>query len=69
MARYILIDSERGTILGQQMDKGGERPFVSIAEAYETLAKRAAREGTPPEEIGESFNRWVLHEIRRVEGN
>ncbi len=69
MARYILIDSERGTILGQQMDKGGERPFVSIAEAYETLAKRASREGAPPEEIGETFNRWALHEISRVEGN
>jgi len=69
MARYILIDSEHGTILGQRMERGGERPFVSIAEAYETLAKRASRDGMPPEEIGESFNRWVLHEISRVEGN
>ena len=69
MARYILINLESQAVLGQKLDNGGVRAFVSIAEAYETLAKLAAHQGTPLEQIGTCFNSWVLHEVRRVEGD
>jgi hypothetical protein len=40
---------------------------VSIAEAYETLARIEARGTWKPEEIGQSFNGWTLCEVNPVE--
>jgi hypothetical protein len=67
MARYILTNLDTQAILGQTLDKGGQRPFVSIAEAYETLARIEARGTWKPEEIGQSFNGWTLCEVNPVE--
>ena len=67
MARYILVHIDRQTIMGQKLDSGGMRPFVSIAEAYETLARLEAVEGAKPEDMGRSFNGWTLCEVNQVE--
>ncbi len=67
MARYILTNLDTGAILGQKLDGDGDRPFVSIAEAYETLARMEALESAKPEEIGQSFNGWTLCEVNPVE--
>ena len=78
MARYILVHIDRQTIMGQKLDSGGMRPFVSIAEAYETLAAlpacraghgagRKSVEGAKHEETGRSFNAWKLCEVSPVE--
>ena len=69
MARYILIHLDTQAILGQTLDAGGQRPFVSIAEAYETLARLEARANWKPEEAGQTFIGWKLHELRSVEGD
>ena len=67
MARYILTNLDTSVILGQKLDGGGDRPFVSIAEAYETLARQKALEGVKPEEMGRTFNGWTLCEVNPVE--
>ena len=67
MAGYILINLETQAILGQKLDRGGQRPFVSIAEAYETLATLEAMEGAKQEETGHSFNAWRLCQVNPVE--
>jgi len=67
MAHYILTNLDAGAVLGQTLDSGGERPFVSIAEAYETLARMEARAGVPPENAGQTFNSWTLCEFNPVE--
>ncbi len=67
MARYILTNLDTGAILGQKLDGGDMRPFVSIAEAYETLAKNEALAGVNPEDAGQSFNGWTLCEVNPVE--
>ena len=66
MARYILTNIENGAILGQTLETGGMRPFVSIAEAYETLA-RVETEEENAGEPGHTFNAWRLCEINPVE--
>ena len=45
MARYILVNIDNGAVLGQTLDSGGMRPFVSIAEAFETLARIESENG------------------------
>ena len=67
MARYILTNLDTGAILGQKLNERSMRPFVSIAEAYETLARIEALAGVNPEEIGQSFNGWTLCEVTPVE--
>jgi len=67
MARYILTNLDTGAILGQEINERSIRPFVSIAEAYETLAKLEAKAGVKPEEAGRSFNGWTLCEVNLVE--
>ena len=67
MARYILINLDTGAVLGQTLDSGGMRPFVSIAEAYETLARIEAMAGVKPEDAGQTFNAWRLCEVNPVE--
>jgi len=67
MARYILTNLDTGAILGQKLDADGMRPFVSIAEAYETLARMEITEGVKPEEMGQSFNGWTLCEVNPIE--
>ena len=67
MAHYILTHLDTGAVLGQTLDSGGMRPFVSIAEAYETLAQIEATAGASPGEPGRTFNAWTLHEINPVE--
>ena len=69
MARYILTNLETGAILGQKLNERSARPFVSIAEAYETLARMEAASGEKDDEPGRTFNAWVLNEVRRVEGD
>ena len=64
MARYLLVHTEKQYILGCQMDKGGERPFVSLAEAFETLARMAERDGYEP---WTDFNLWRVCELKDVE--
>jgi hypothetical protein len=67
MARYILVNIDNGAIMGQTLETGGMRPFVSIAEAYETLVRREMATGLAPEDIGSTFNAWTLCEINPVE--
>ena len=67
MARYILINLDTGAVLGLTLDSGGMRPFVSIAEAYETLARIEAMAGVKPEDAGQTFNAWRLCEVNPVE--
>ena len=67
MARYILTNLDDGAVLGQTLDSGGMRPFVSIAEAYETLARLEATAGADPGEPGRTFNAWRLCEVNPVE--
>jgi hypothetical protein len=67
MARYILVNIDNGAIMGQGIDAGNIRPFVSTAEAYETLARREMATGLAPEEIGSTFNAWTLCEVNPVE--
>jgi len=64
MARYILVNIDNGAIMGQTLETGGMRPFVSIAEAYETLARMESENGGEP---GRTFNAWRLCEINPVE--
>jgi len=66
MARYILTNQDTGAILGQKLDTGGMRPFVSIAEAYESLARLEA-EQKEIDEPGRTFNSWRLCEVNPVE--
>ncbi len=66
MARYILTNLDTGAILGQKLDAGSMRPFVSIAEAYETLSKLEADQ-KEIEEPGRTFNSWRLCEVNPVE--
>ena len=67
MARYILTNLDTGAILVQKVDSGGMRPFVSIAEAYETLARMEAADGENADEPGRTFNAWTLCEVNPVE--
>ena len=78
MAGYILVNIETQAILGQSLNERSARPFVSISEAYETLAKmpacrdargagREARAGVDPKDAGTSFNAWRLCEVIPVE--
>ncbi len=67
MARYILTNLDTGAILGQALETGGMRPFVSIAEAYETLARMESEESESAGEPGRTFNAWRLCEINPVE--
>ena len=67
MARYILTNLDTGAILGQKLNERSMRPFVSIAEAYETLARIEALAGVNPEDAGQSFNGWTLCEVNPVE--
>ncbi|HPQ70591.1 MAG TPA: hypothetical protein PKW95_15810 [bacterium] len=67
MARYILTNLNTGAILGQKLDSGGMRLFVSIAEAYETLARMEAADGEKVDEPGRTFNSWTLCEVNPVE--
>jgi hypothetical protein len=67
MARYILTNLDTGAILGQTLETGGMRPFVSIAEAYETLARMESEESESVGEPGRTFNSWRLCEINPVE--
>ena len=67
MARNILINIDTGAILGQKLNERSIRPFVSIAEAYETLARREMATGLAPKDIGSTFNAWTLCEINPVE--
>lgn len=69
MARYILINLDTQKVLGKLQDDGGQRPFVDIAEAYEELVKLAGCAAASEDKIGDTFRRWVLHEVSRVEGN
>ncbi len=66
MARYILTNLDTGAILGQTLNGRGMRPFVSIAEAYETLARLESR-NDDIETPGQSFNGWTLCEVNPVE--
>ena len=67
MARYILTNLDTGAILGQEINERSIRPFVSISEAYETLARIEAMAGVKPEDAGQTFNAWRLCEINPVE--
>jgi len=67
MARYILVNIDNGAILGQKLNERSIRPFVSIAEAYETLARQEAMAGISAEEAGHTFNACTLCEINPVE--
>ena len=67
MARYILTNLDTGAILGQEINERSIRPFVSISEAYETLARMEAMAGVKPEDTGQTFNAWCLCEINPVE--
>jgi len=67
MARYILVNIDTGAILGQKLNERSIRPFISIAEAYETLARMEAMAGMNPDDAGQTFNAWRLHEINPVE--
>ena len=67
MASYILTNLDTGAILGQKLNERSARPFVSIAEAYETLARMEAKAGANPDDAGHSFNAWRLCEINPVE--
>ena len=67
MAGYILINVETGAILGQNLNERSTRAFVSISEAYETLARMEAMAGMEPEDAGTSFNAWRLCEVSPVE--
>ena len=67
MARYILTNMDTGAILGQEINERSIRPFVSISEAYETLARMEAMAGVKPEDAGQTFNAWRLCEINPVE--
>ena len=67
MARYILTNIDTGAILGQEINERSIRPFVSISEAYETLARMEAMAGVKPEDAGQTFNAWRLCEINPVE--
>ena len=67
MARYILVNIDTGAILAQKLNERSIRPFISIAEAYETLAGMEAKSGMNPDDAGQTFNAWRLHEINPVE--
>ena len=67
MARYILVNIDTQAVLGQKLNERSIRPFVSIAEAYETLAKLEAMAGVKPEDAGQTFNAWTLCEVNPVE--
>ena len=67
MARYILTNLDTGAILGQEINERSIRPFVSIAEAYETLARIEAMAGVKPEDAGQTFNAWRICEVNPVE--
>ncbi len=67
MARYILVNIDNGAIMGQGIDAGSIRPFVSIAETYEALARREMAMCLAPEDVGSTFNAWTLCEINPVE--
>lgn len=67
MARYILTNLDTGAILGQEINERSVRPFVSIAEAYETLARIEAMAGVKPEDAGQTFNAWRICEVNPVE--
>ena len=67
MARYILTNLDTGVILGQKLNERSVRPFVSIAEAYETLARMEAKAGVNPDDEGQTFNAWTLCEVNQVE--
>ena len=45
MARYILVNIDTQAVLGQKLNERSIRPFVSIAEAYEMLARMEAKAG------------------------
>ena len=67
MARYILTNQDTGAILGQKLNERSVRSFVSIAEAYETLARLEAKAGVNPDDAGQTFNAWRLCEVNPVE--
>ena len=67
MAGYVLVNVETGAILGQRLNERSARAFVSISEAYETLAALETMEGTKHEEADISFNAWRLCEVSPVE--
>ena len=67
MARYILVHLDTQAVLGQSLNERSVRPFVSIAEAYETLARMEAKAGVDPDDAGQTFNAWTLCEINPVE--
>ena len=67
MARYILTNLDTGAILGQEINERSVRLFVSIAEAYETLARIEAMAGVKPEDAGQTFNAWRICEVNPVE--
>ena len=66
MANYLFTSMETGEVLGQRLGERTMRPFVSIAEAYETLARMEA-EIDDIKTPGETFNAWRLCEITPVE--
>ena len=66
MARYILTNQDTGAILGQKLNERSVRPFVSIAEAYEALARMEAKAGVKPDDVGQTFNAWRLCEVNPV---
>ncbi|MCZ7600339.1 MAG: hypothetical protein M5U09_25090 [Gammaproteobacteria bacterium] len=67
MARYILVHLDTQAVLGQSLNERSVRPFVSIAEAYETLARMEAKAGVDPDDAGQTFNAWTLCEVNPVE--
>ncbi|MCZ7586506.1 MAG: hypothetical protein M5R36_25990 [Deltaproteobacteria bacterium] len=67
MARYILVHIDTQAVLGQSLNERAIRPFVSIAEAYETLARQEAKAGVNPDDAGQTFNAWTLCEVNPVE--
>ena len=67
MARYILVHLDTLAVLGQSLNERSIRPFVSIAETYEMLARMEAKAGVDPNNAGQTFNAWTLCEVNPVE--
>lgn len=67
MARYILVHLDTQAVLGQSLNERSVRPFVSIAEAYEMLARMEAKAGVDSDDAGQTFNAWTLCEVNPVE--
>ncbi len=64
MARYILIHKQHGVIQGLPMEQGGQRPFISLAEAFETVANFSLTES---DESWGDFHAWQVLELHSVE--